>query len=59
MLCYYCWGSSLTEPVVTEMLPADNIYVQVMKLLFCLNLVVSFPLTIRPTFDTLQAVLLG
>jgi len=26
-LCYYAWGSDLTEPVVTEMLPADNTFV--------------------------------
>ena len=58
-LCYYAWGSDLTEPVVTEMLPAGNIFVQVMKLLFCLNLVFSFPLSIVPTFDTLEALFLG
>ena len=23
-LCYYTWGASLTEPVVTEMLPPGN-----------------------------------
>ena len=26
-LCYYTWGGSLDEPVVTEMLPADNVIV--------------------------------
>ena len=26
-LCYYTWGSNLDETVVTEMLPADNVYV--------------------------------
>lgn len=30
-----------------------------MKLLFCLNLVFSFPLTILPTFDTIEALVLG
>ena len=59
LLCYYAWGSDLTEPVVTEMLPAGNMVVQIMKLLFCLNLVFSFPLTIVPTFSTLEAFLLG
>ena len=58
-LCYYAWGSDLTEPVVTEMLPADNTFVQIMKLLFCVNLVFSFPLTIVPTFDTLEAWILN
>lgn len=27
LVCYYAWGASLDEPVVTEMLPADNILV--------------------------------
>ena len=26
-LCYYAWGADLTEPVVTEMLPAGNLCV--------------------------------
>ena len=55
-LCYYSWGSDLDESVVTEMLPADNVFVQIMKLLFCVNLMVSYPLTIVPAltiFDTL------
>lgn len=58
-ICYYAWGADLTEPVVTEMLPADNAFVQVMKLLFCINLIFSYPLTIVPTFNTIEALLLG
>lgn len=57
-LCYYAWGEGLDQPVVTEMLPADNTFVQVMKLLFCINLVFSYPLTIVPTFNSFE-VLLG
>ena len=49
-ICYYAWGENLTEPVVTEMLPADNVFVQAMKLLFCINLFFSFPLIAWPTF---------
>ena len=26
-ICYYAWGSDLNEPVVTQMLPAHNIFV--------------------------------
>lgn len=58
-LCYYTWGGDLNEPVVTEMLPADNRFVQIMKMLFCLNLVFSYPLSIVPTFNTLEALILG
>lgn len=55
--CYYAWGSNLDEPVVTEMLPPDNHFVQVMKLLFCLNLMISFPITIVPVYHALEAVI--
>ena len=44
-LCYYTWGSDLNQTVVTEMLPADNTYVQIMKLLFCTNLIFSYAMT--------------
>lgn len=52
-LCYYGWGSNLDEAVVTEMLPADNVYVQIMKILFCVNLAISYPITIVPVYDAL------
>ena len=41
------------------MLPADNRFIQVMKLLFCMNLVFSYPLTIVPTFDTIESICMG
>ena len=52
--CYYAWGSGLDEPVVTEMLPADNTFVQIMKMLFAVNLMISYPLTIAPVYHTLE-----
>ena len=55
--CYYAWGSNLDQPVVTEMLPPDNHFVQVMKLLFCLNLMISYPVTIVPVYHALEAVI--
>ena len=58
-ICYYAWGASLTEPVVTEMLPADNLFVQIMKMLFCLNLVFSFPLTMVPAYSTIEVMIMG
>lgn len=58
-ICYYAWGASLTEPVVTEMLPADNVYVQIMKLLFCTNLIFSFPFTIVPTFQAVDVLVIN
>jgi len=58
-LCYYAWGNTLDMPVVTEMLPSANLLVQVMKLLYCINLIYSYRLNIVPTFTTLEAYLLG
>ena len=56
-LCYYAWGTDLDESVVTEMLPADNVFVQIMKLLFCVNLMISYPITIKPLFTTLESLI--
>ena len=53
-LCYYNWGATLDEAVVTEMLPADNAFVQFMKLAYCINLIFSYPVTIVPAHDTVQ-----
>ena len=55
--CYYAWGTNLDEPVVTEMLPADNYFVQVMKMLFCVNLMISYPIIIVPVYHALEAVI--
>lgn len=55
--CYYAWGSNLDQSVVTEMLPPDNVFVQVMKLLFCVNLMISYPITIVPVYNALEAVI--
>jgi len=53
-VCYYAWGSDLNEPVVTEMLPADNTFVQIMKMLFAVNLMISYPITIVPVYNTIE-----
>ena len=45
-LCYYTYGDSLTKPIIMEMMPADNLIIQIVKILFMINLVFSYPLTI-------------
>jgi proton-coupled amino acid transporter len=55
MLCYYAWGQDLNQPVVTEMLPVENVYVQILKLVFCLNLIFSYPLTSACISEGLQS----
>ena len=46
--CYMVWGSNLTEPIVTQMLPEDNVGVILIKFLFSLNLICSYPIMIYP-----------
>ena len=58
-ICFYAWGSNLTEAVVTQMLPADNVYVEIMSVLFSINLLFSYPLTIFVTNQTLAAFIFG
>ena len=52
--CYFAWGSDLTEPLVTQMLPADSLLVIILKFLFSLNLVCSFPIMINPANAALE-----
>ena len=47
-LCYLTWGSDLTKPIATEMLPGDSTFVIATKLLFCISLFCSYPIFINP-----------
>lgn len=48
-LCYYYFGDNLIEPLVTEQFPQDNVYLIVGKVLFCFNILLSYPLIIYTT----------
>lgn len=45
-LGYLTWGGSPIEAYSTEMLPADNLAVIIMKFLFSFNLVPTYAITI-------------
>ena len=47
-LCYLNWGSNLTEPIVTELLPKDDKTVIATKILYSLVLLPSTVLNIHP-----------
>ena len=47
-LGYLAWGSSWIEPYATDMLPAYNIAVIIMKFLFSFNLIFSYSIIIQP-----------
>ena len=54
-LCYYTFGNNLDRPIITEMMPADNKIIIVVKFLFMLNLVFSYPLIIFITNVILES----
>mmetsp|Transcript_41783 Transcript_41783/g.63810 ORF Transcript_41783/g.63810 Transcript_41783/m.63810 type:complete len:164 (+) Transcript_41783:1226-1717(+) len=56
-LCYFTFGDQLTKPIIMEMMPADNPIIQVVKILFMINLVFSYPLTIYITNVILEGFL--
>ena len=53
------FGSGLNEPYITEMLPADNIGIIIIKVLYIGNLVCSYPITINPTNSILESYMFG
>jgi amino acid permease len=48
-LCYFTFGNNLNEAIVMQEMPSDSLIIQIVKLLYCLNLVFSYPLCIFPT----------
>jgi len=59
LLTYITFGSDLDEPFITEMLPSDNLGVELIKVLFCFNLVFSYPITINPANSILESYVFG
>ena len=48
LICYYAWGSNMDQAIITQMLPADSVTVVIIKFLYSMNLVCSFPIIICP-----------
>lgn len=55
-LCYYTFGNNLTKAIIMEHMPAANPIIQVVKILFMINLVFSYPLTIFITNLILESI---
>ena len=49
------YGSNLTEPFITEMLPPQNWIVSLIKVAYTGNLICSYPITIKPTNDIIES----
>lgn len=56
-LTAWTWGSTLTEPFVTQMLPSQNVGVSIIKIAYTGNLICSYPITIKPTNEILESYL--
>ena len=51
------WGSTLTEPYVTQMLPPQNLFVSLIKVAYTGNLICSYPIMIKPTNEIIESYL--
>jgi len=47
-ICYLTYGANMDEQVITEMLPAGNAVVILLKLTFAVCVICTFPITINP-----------
>ena len=56
-LCYFTFGNNLNEAIVMQEMPSDSVVIQIIKLLYCFNLVFSYPLTIFPTNLVIDSIL--
>lgn len=54
-ICYYTFGEHLTAPIVMSMMPESNIIIMIVKILYCLNLTLGYPLCIYPTNVILES----
>lgn len=53
MFCVFAWGPALNTPLITDVLP-DNNFIYIVKFLFCLNLVFSYPLQLYPAHIVIE-----
>eukprot|EP00347_Sterkiella_histriomuscorum_P022403 403338616 len=43
-ICYLTFGQNLTEPIILSMIPSDNIITILIKIIFCIQLLCSYPI---------------
>ena len=54
-LCYFTFGDNLTKPIIMEMMPQNNIIIQIISCLYMINLLFSYPLTVYITNVILES----
>ena len=58
-ICYYTFGDNLNQSIVMQEMPSDNIIIIIVKFLFCINILFSYPITIYPTNVIIDSFLFG
>ena len=53
-LSYYTYGDDLNEPIIIFKLPAENAWVIIAKILFCIQIIISYPLVIYVTNNIIE-----
>lgn len=48
LYCYFAYGNLLVLPLITSNFPPTSIFGRIVKILFCVNLLFSYPLMIYP-----------
>jgi uncharacterized protein with PQ loop repeat len=48
------YGDRLTSPLILDMIPHDNPIIICIKIVYCMNIVITFPLTINPAVETIE-----
>ena len=59
LFCFFVYGSALATPLITSNLPPTNPVSWVIKILFCFNLIFSYPLVIYPANMIIESYLFG
>lgn len=54
-LCYYNFGESLKESIVILQMPQDNWWIIIGKILFCINIIFSYPLIIPIIYQIIES----
>jgi len=58
--CFFAFGAAdITTPIITDSLPPQAWWTWVIKVLFSINLVISYPLIIHPANVVLESYLFG
>lgn len=56
-LSYYTYANDLNEPILIQKLPPANAAVIIAKILFCANLLISYPLIIFVTNNVIESII--